>query len=173
VCAAPMPVPSQIQPSLPRAFDAWFARACSRDPKKRFASVVELSDALVRLDEWARAQREQVMYEIRPMAPSIFDDGELGMQPSGRGRLLAGLLVGASLMLGALGLYVFKRTREADEQVREATANAAAVVEAENERKLREAEKQFWATDAGSSARDGGKAPGARHPTSKKKQPAP
>jgi serine/threonine protein kinase len=173
VCAAPMPVPSQVQPSLPKAFDAWFERACSRDPKKRFASVVELSDALIRLDEWARAQREQVTYEIRPIAPSILDDGELGLQPSGRGRLLAGLLVGASLMLGVLGLYVFKRTREADEQVREATANAAAVVEADNERKLREAEKQFWAVDAGSAAQSAGKAPGARRPNSKKKQPAP
>jgi serine/threonine protein kinase len=173
VCAAPMPVPSQIQPTLPKAFDAWFERACSRDPKKRFASVVELSDALVRLDEWARAQREQVMYEIRPMAPSIVDNGELDLQPSGRGRMLAGLLVGASLMLGVLGLYVFKRTREADEQIREATASAAAVVEADNARKLREAEKQFWAADAGSVAHDAGKPPAVRRPTPKKKQPAP
>ena len=76
-------------------------------------------------------------------------------------------------MLGVLGLYVFKRTREADEQVREATANAAAVVEAENERKLREAEKQFWAADAGSVAHDAGKPPAVRRPFPKKKQPAP
>jgi len=157
VCAAPLPVPSQLQPSLPKAFDAWFERACSRAPQRRFASVVELSDALVRLDEWARAQREQVMYEIRPMAPSILDTGELEMQPSSRGRLLAGLLVGASLMLGLLGLYVFKRTREADEAIREATARAAAVVEAENQRKLREAEKQFWTPDAGSATETEGK----------------
>ncbi len=176
VCAAPLPVPSQLQPSLPKAFDAWFERACSRDPKKRFASVVELADALVRLDEWARAQRERVVYEIRPMAPSIVDDG-LDYQPSSRGRMLAGLLVGASLMLGVLGLYVFKRTREADEAVRQATANAAAVVEAENQRKLREAEKQFWATDAGSAAQahDAGKpAPATvRHPAPKKKRAQP
>ena len=173
VCAAPMPVPSQLQPSLPKSFDAWFERACSRDPKRRFASVVELSDALVRLDEWARAQREHVLYEIRPMAPSIVDDGELHLQPSGRGRMLAGLLVGASLMLGVLGLYVFKRTREADEQIRQATANAAAVVEAENERKLREADKSFWPADAGSAAHDAGKPPAVRRPIPKKKRPAP
>ena len=173
VCAAPMPVPSQIQPSLPKAFDAWFERACSRDPKRRFASVVELSDALVRLDEWARAQREHVLYEIRPMAPSIVDDGELDLQPSGRGRMLAGLLVGASLMLGVLGLYVFKRTREADEQIRQATANAAAVVEAENARKLREADKNFWPADAGSAAHDAGRPPAVRRPIPKKKRPAP
>jgi len=173
VCAAPMPVPSHIQPSLPKAFDAWFERACSRDSKRRFASVVELADALVRLDEWARAQREQVMYEIRPMAPSILDMSDLEPRPSSRGRLLAGLLVGASLMLGVLGLYVFKRTREADEAVRQATASAAAVVEADNQRKLREAEKLFRASDAGSPAQDAGKPAasarrGPQSPTKKK-----
>ncbi|MES1173568.1 MAG: serine/threonine-protein kinase [Myxococcales bacterium] len=175
VCAAPLPVPSQLQASLPKAFDAWFERACSRDPKKRFASVVELADALVRLDEWARAQRERVVYEIRPMAPSVVDDGELDFQPSIRGRMLAGLLVGASLMLGVLGLYVFKRTREADEAVRQATANAAAVVEAENQRKLREADKQFWAPDAGSAAHDAGKpaSSNVRRPVPKKKRAEP
>jgi serine/threonine-protein kinase len=172
VCAAPLPVPSQIQPSLPRGFDAWFERACCRDPKRRFSSVVELADALVRLDEWARAQREQVLYEIRPMAPSVVDTRELEeLQPSSRGRLLAGLLVGASLMLGALGLFVFKRTREADEAVREATARAAAVVEAENQRKLREAEKQFWTPpDAGSVAQDAGKPAASVHRAAPKKK---
>jgi serine/threonine-protein kinase len=172
VCAAPLPVPSQIQPSLPKSFDAWFERACSRDPKRRFASVVELADALVRLDEWARAQREKVLYEIRPMAPSIVDTGELDeLQPSSRGRLLAGLLVGASVMLGVLGLYVFKRTREADEAVRQATASAAAVVEADNQRKLREAERRFWTPDAGSVAQDAGKSPPVHRPAPKRKRP--
>jgi hypothetical protein len=83
------------------------------------------------------------------------------------------LLVGASLMLGVLGLYVFKRTREADEVMREAAASAAAVVEAENERKLHEADKQFWASDAGSAAHDAGATPAARHPAAKKKHHAP
>ena len=173
VCAAPMPVPSQLNSALPKAFDAWFERACSRDPKKRFTSVVELSDALTRLDEWARAQRERVMYEIRPMAPSIVDDSELELRPSGRGRMLAGLLVGASLMIGVLGLYVFNRTREADEAIRQATARATALVEAENQRKLREADKQFWAADAGSVAHDTTPAPSARRVAPKKKRPQP
>jgi len=172
VCAAPLPVPSQLQPSLPKSFDAWFERACSRDPKKRFASVVELADALTRLDEWVRAQREHVLYEIRPMAPSIVDTSELEIQPSGRARAIAGMLIGASLMLGVLGFYVFKRTREADEMMRQAAASAAAVVEAENARKLLEADKQFWAADAGSSARDAGAVPGARRPAAKKKRRA-
>jgi serine/threonine protein kinase len=89
VCVAAMPVPSKVQPSLPRAFDTWFERACARDLKRRFGSVAELSDALVRLDEWASAQRERVLYEIRPLAPSMLGLGELGPRPSGRARLLA------------------------------------------------------------------------------------
>ena len=169
VCAAPMPVPSQLQHSLPKSFDAWFERACSRDPKKRFTTVAELADALTRLDEWARAQREHVLYEIRPMAPSIVDTAELEIQPSGRARAIAGMLIGASLMLGVLGFYVFKRTREADEMMRQAAASAAAVVEAENARKLREADKQFWAADAGSQAQDAGASPAVRRPAAKKK----
>jgi serine/threonine-protein kinase len=176
VCAAPMPVPSQIERSLPPSFDAWFERACARDPKQRFTSVVELSDALVRLDEWARAQREQVLYEIRPMAPSMLDDSELEFQPSGRARLLAGLLVGASLMLGALGLYVFDRTRAADEAVRQAIASASAVVEADNQRKLRQAEHAQRSPDAGSPAQSSDKptaVPHAAPKPPKKKHAAP
>ncbi len=57
------------------------------------------------------------------MAPSIVaEDRELDEQrTSGRGLVLGGMLVGASLMLGVLGLYVFKRTREADEVMRESS----------------------------------------------------
>ena len=39
VCAAPLPVPSQIEHRVPAGFDGWFARACSRDPSKRFQSA--------------------------------------------------------------------------------------------------------------------------------------
>jgi len=65
VCAAPMPVPSQIVPDLPKAFDEWFARACARDMRLRFRRVGEMADALRRLEEWSRAQKEQSLYEIR------------------------------------------------------------------------------------------------------------
>ncbi len=46
VCAAPLPVPSKINPNVPAGFDAWFARACHRDPTKRFQSAEELSESL-------------------------------------------------------------------------------------------------------------------------------
>jgi serine/threonine-protein kinase len=43
--AAAVP-PSQIEPSLPAAFDAWFGKACARNPADRFQTARELSDAL-------------------------------------------------------------------------------------------------------------------------------
>jgi serine/threonine protein kinase len=38
--------PSGIEPSLPKAFDAWFAKACARDPNTRFGSARELAEGL-------------------------------------------------------------------------------------------------------------------------------
>ena len=47
-----LPRPSQKNPALPPAVDAWFARACARDPAARFAGAKELAEALARaLDE--------------------------------------------------------------------------------------------------------------------------
>ena len=41
-----MPVPSKVLPSAPANFDAWFARACDRDPARRFQSAREMAVAL-------------------------------------------------------------------------------------------------------------------------------
>ncbi|MBK7585377.1 MAG: protein kinase [Myxococcales bacterium] len=40
-----VPVPSAFAPDLPAGVDAWFARACARDPSQRFGSAAELSEA--------------------------------------------------------------------------------------------------------------------------------
>jgi serine/threonine-protein kinase len=42
----PMPRPSARHPGLGAAFDAWFARACAREPERRFATAAEQVDAL-------------------------------------------------------------------------------------------------------------------------------
>ncbi len=169
VCASPLPVPSKLDPSLPKAFDAWFARCCSRSVAERFKSAAEAADALIRLEEWGRAERENVVYQFRPLQPSVaLLDLEQDLQPPSRGRMLAGILVGASLMLGALGFYVVKRTREADELVRQSLANAAASVEAENARRLAEAER-MRALQLASSAAKASAAPSVARPARKPK----
>ncbi len=45
VCARPLPIPSSFGP-VPPGFDAWFARACARDPAERFQSAGEAAEAL-------------------------------------------------------------------------------------------------------------------------------
>ncbi len=154
VCSAPMPVPSKVAPELPRNFDAWFAKACARSLAERFQSAVEMGDALAHLEEWQRTTREQLAYEIRP-ADGRGDIPPISERPrsSRRGLLLAGGLMGAATMVGLLGYYVVTRTKEADDSARAAMDSAAAIIEAENERKLREAELHFW-----QQANDGGPA---------------
>src|SRR6478752_1289961 len=173
VCASPLPIPSRIEPSLPKAFDAWFAKCCSRDIAGRFKSAAEAADALLRLEEWSRAERENVVYQFRPLQPSLaLMELEQELAPPSRGRMLAGILVGASLMLGLLGFYVMKRTREADERVRESIARVSASVEAENARKLKAAEEAFWASQKASAAPSVTAAPTSTRPARKPK-PAP
>jgi eukaryotic-like serine/threonine-protein kinase len=45
ICARDMPTPSRCGP-VPAGFDAWFARACSRDMSQRFASAKEAASEL-------------------------------------------------------------------------------------------------------------------------------
>ena len=46
ILAEPMPAPSERGSTFGPAFDAWFLRACDRDPEKRFASASEQVEAL-------------------------------------------------------------------------------------------------------------------------------
>lgn len=164
VCAAPLPRPSSLVPELPRAFDMWFAKACSRDRRERFASVPEAADALSSLEAWRLRQREESSFELAPGAgsPADLELGEAGT--SRRGLVLAGILVGASTMLAALGYYVVQRTRAADAGAAALAASARALIEGENARKLREAEAAFWTrqSDAGVPPQDAGAAPAQR-----------
>lgn len=153
VCAAPMPVPSRINPRVPRGFDAWFAKACSRKAAARFGSVTEMAEALAELDRWAQAQKEQESYELRPAQPSAL---ELDIpEPSGgRSLLIGGVLAGVAVTIGALGYFVYLRTEAANQAISRTSASAAAVIDAENDRKMKAAEQAFWAkvNDAGPDA---------------------
>ena len=44
----PLPLATTANPELPIAVDAWFARACARDIKARFASAKEMTEELAR-----------------------------------------------------------------------------------------------------------------------------
>src|SRR5882724_9880832 len=46
LCTAPLPVPSQIVPDAPPGFDAWLAKALSREPTQRFSSAAQLAESL-------------------------------------------------------------------------------------------------------------------------------
>jgi serine/threonine protein kinase len=43
---APLPVPSSVEPSSPKALDSWFRKACARLPEERFQTATELAAAL-------------------------------------------------------------------------------------------------------------------------------
>ncbi len=68
ISIAEPPVPSKAYPGLPAAFDAWFARACSRDPDKRFQSARELAEALARV---VASVPEAMRGELPPRPASI------------------------------------------------------------------------------------------------------
>jgi serine/threonine-protein kinase len=46
LCTAPLPIPSHVTPDVPPGFDAWFAKALSREPELRFSSASELAESL-------------------------------------------------------------------------------------------------------------------------------
>jgi serine/threonine-protein kinase len=153
VCVAPLPVPSTERAGLPAGFDVWFATACHRDPHQRFASATQAREALGRLEELAVQGSEAFQYRIRPSQVSIHDHVSIPPEPtSSKTRMMAGVVLGASLAVGGLGLFVWKRTEEAERAVQEARANAVAAVEAENQRRLEADKERERAAAAAASA---------------------
>jgi serine/threonine-protein kinase len=123
VCVAPMPIPSQLNPNIPQGFDAWFARACNRDPKKRFQSASELAETLASVCgvgkiQMATLEEDRIQYVLRPTAAvhdlTMPDEDEL---PSGgmssRTALLAGLLLGVTIMVGIVIFFIWPENARA------------------------------------------------------------
>jgi serine/threonine protein kinase len=113
VCASPIPAPSQVNPAVPPGFDAWFARACSRDPGKRFQTADELAQALAGVCgigriRMATLDEDQVRYVIRPMAGAGTPDFPSSSSMSPRTALLAGLVLGIAMMVGLLGFLAWR-----------------------------------------------------------------
>jgi serine/threonine-protein kinase len=81
ICSRPLPVPSLLGP-VPRGFDAWFACACAKDPKRRFRSARDAAIALHTLCQPLAAARNAA-------AAALSQDTE--PLPSGLRKLWTGL----------------------------------------------------------------------------------
>jgi eukaryotic-like serine/threonine-protein kinase len=127
VCAAPLPVPSELNPKVPHGFDGWFARACNRDRAKRFQSAAELAEALDLVCGSPKGPRSQtldeetVQYALKPAsreAIAALEELEVPNPMSSRTALLAGLVLGLALMVGVLGFLAWR-----DKQLHDNGAN--------------------------------------------------
>jgi serine/threonine protein kinase len=114
VCAAPMPAPSKVHPTVPRGFDAWFARACSRDPPKRFQTPAELAQALASVCgleriRMATLDEDQIQYVMRSNVGAAKPESmPVPSAMSPRTALLAGLVLGIAMMVGLLGFIAWR-----------------------------------------------------------------
>ncbi len=119
VCVEPLPVPSKFVQDVPAGLDAWFLRACHREPTKRFQSVTELSEQLVKVCGLGAVQvatlaEDRVQYALKPASQEALD--ELENLPSGgmnaKTALLAGIIVGVTLMVALLGFLAWQANQD-------------------------------------------------------------
>ena len=66
----PMPVPSKLNPALPATIDAWFVRACAREPAARFGSAKELAAAFHAAAQAVSHFAATVSAALPPAAPA-------------------------------------------------------------------------------------------------------
>jgi serine/threonine-protein kinase len=132
VCAAPMPVPSSVNPAVPPGFDAWFARACSRDPGKRFQTADELAQALAGVCGLARLHtatldEDQIQYVMRrPKTDALpIDSLPVPSSLSPRTALLAGIVLGVAMMVGLLGFLAWRERPAPEGGTRAPTMSSA------------------------------------------------
>ena len=118
VCVEPLPAPSKYNANLPEGVDAWFLRACHREPAKRFQSVDELADQLMKVCGLGAVQvatlaEDRVQYQLKPADPQALED--LEDLPSGgmnaKTALLAGIVVGISLMVALVAFLAWRETQ--------------------------------------------------------------
>jgi eukaryotic-like serine/threonine-protein kinase len=123
VCVEPLPSPSTFNPDVPEGLDAWFHRACQRDPTKRFQTVEEMSDSLVNvcgvgIVKVATMAEDRVQYALRPADQDALDALPDEMPSPGmnaKTALLAGIIVGVTLMVAVLGFIAWREKQAAEE----------------------------------------------------------
>ena len=133
VCVEPLPLPSKWNPDVPEGLDAWFHRACHRETAKRFQTVEEMSEALVKVCglgvvKVATKSEDRVQYALKAADPSALEDLANDMPPPGmnaKTALLAGIIVGVCLMVGLVGFLAWREKQAAEDA--EKTPPAAVV----------------------------------------------
>lgn len=109
-----MPAPSHVNRNVPAGFDAWFARACSRDPAKRFQTPAELAHALAGVCGLERVRmatldEDQIQYVMRaPAGVAMGDSLRVPPAMSPRVALLAGLVLGIAMMVAVLAFVAWR-----------------------------------------------------------------
>jgi serine/threonine-protein kinase len=123
VCVEPLPSPSKFNPDAPEGLDAWFHRACHREPAKRFQTVDEMSESLAKVCglgvvKVATLNEDRVQYTLKAADPSAIDDLPDEMPTPGmnaKTALLAGIIVGVCLMVGLVGFLAWREKQAAEE----------------------------------------------------------
>jgi serine/threonine-protein kinase len=121
VCVEPLPVPGKFVDGLPDGVDAWFLRACHREAPKRFQSVTEMAEQLIKVCglgavRVATMDEDRVQYALKPASQEALDAlDELDDMPSGgmnaRTALLTGIIVGVSLMVLLIGFLAWRQNQ--------------------------------------------------------------
>ena len=122
ICSRPMPVPSKLG-SVPKGFDAWFAKACARDPAARFASARDAAAELRRICQARGSAAEDKEAARPPIEPKSQD--EVGTAPRSIGKRW--LVVGAGVAVG-IGIAFVALRGPAERAPKSATALPAAPV---------------------------------------------
>ena len=107
ICSRPLPVPSQLG-AVPAGFDAWFAKACAREPAARFASAREAATELRRICQ-ARGDASDDRAPGRPSVAPAVTEAIASPNPRSIGRLvrIGGVVVVAAGI--AAVLFVLRR----------------------------------------------------------------
>jgi serine/threonine-protein kinase len=122
VCVEPLPVPSKYVDDVPAGLDAWFLRTCNREAAKRFQSVDELAEQLLKVCglgavRVATLNEDRVQYALKPASQEALD--ELDDMPTGgmnaKTALLAGIIVGVSLMVALLGFLAWRENQSSND----------------------------------------------------------
>lgn len=133
VCVEPLPSPRKWNPEAPEGLDAWFHRACHREPAKRFQTVDEMSESLAKVCglgavKVATLSEDRVQYALKAADPSALDELPDEMPNPGmnaKTALLAGIIVGVCLMVGLVGFLAWREKQAAEDAEKPAPALSA------------------------------------------------